>query len=76
MERVRDYFFFFGSEITVDDDCSYEIKRQLLHGRKTDKPRQLIKSWRHFADKALWSQSYGFSSSDVQMWDLDHNEGR
>ena len=34
MERVRDYFFF-GSEITVDDDCSYEIKRCLLLEGKT-----------------------------------------
>ena len=33
MEVVRD-FIFLGSRITVDSDCSYEIKRQLLLGRK------------------------------------------
>ena len=33
MERVRD-FIFLGSKITADGDCSHEIKRHLLHGRK------------------------------------------
>jgi len=41
-----------------------------------DKPRQHIKKQRHhFADKGPSSQSYGFSSSHVQMWELDHREG-
>ena len=41
-----------------------------------DKPRQCIKKQRHyFADKGLFSQSYGFSSSHVWMWELDHKEG-
>ena len=41
-----------------------------------DKPRQCIKKQRyHFADKHPYSQSYGFSSSHVQMWELDHKEG-
>ena len=41
-----------------------------------DKPRQHIKKWRHhFANKGLFSQSYGFSSSPVRMWELDHIEG-
>ena len=40
------------------------------------KPRQHIKKQRHhFADKDLYSQSYGFSSSPVQMWELDHKQG-
>ena len=40
-----------------------------------DKPRQHIKKERHyFADKGLYSQSYGFSSSHVRMWELDHKE--
>ena len=40
-----------------------------------DKPRQYIKKQRHyFADKGLSSQSYGFSSSRVWMWELDHKE--
>ena len=34
METVRDFFFFFGSKITADGDCSHEIKRHLLLGRK------------------------------------------
>ena len=38
-------------------------------------PRQHIKKQRHhFADKGLYSQSYGFSSSHVWMWELDHKE--
>ena len=41
-----------------------------------NKPRQCIKKQRHyFADKGLYGQSYGFSSSRVQMWELDQKEG-
>ena len=41
-----------------------------------DKPRQHIKKQRHhFADKGPYSQSYGFSSSHVQMWELDNSKG-
>ena len=41
-----------------------------------DKPRQTIKKQRHhFADKGPCNQSYGFSSSHVLMWELDHKEG-
>ena len=40
-----------------------------------DKPRQHIKKQRHyFANKGPSSQSYGFSSSNVRMWELDHKE--
>ena len=55
VETVSD-FLFWGSKITADGDCSHEIKRCLLLGRKamTDKPRQYIKKKRHhFADKGL-----------------------
>ena len=42
-----------------------------------DKPRQCIKKQRHhFANKGPSSQSYGFSSSHIWMWELDHKEGR
>jgi len=62
-------FIFLRSKITVDGDCSYEIKRHLLLGRKNklyDKPREYIKKQRcHLADKGLYSQSYGFPSSHV-----------
>ena len=41
-----------------------------------DKPRQHIKQQGHyFANKSPSSQSYGFSSSHVWMWELDHKEG-
>ena len=40
-----------------------------------DQPRQHIKKQRHyFANKGLFNQSYGFSSSHVWMWELDHKE--
>ena len=40
-----------------------------------DKPRQHIKKQRHyFADKGPFSQSYGFSSSQVWIWELDYKE--
>ena len=68
MEAVTD-FIFLGSKITADGDCSREIKRCLLLGRKAsldDKPRQHIKK-HHFANKGPYSRSYGFSSSQVQM---------
>ena len=41
-----------------------------------DIPRQHIKKQRHhFANKGLYSQSYGFSSHHVQMQELNHKEG-
>ena len=41
-----------------------------------DQPRQHIKKQRHyFANKCLSSESYGFSRSYLQMWELDHKEG-
>ena len=41
-----------------------------------DKPRQCIKKQRHhFANKGLYSQNYGFSTTHVRMWELDHKEG-
>ena len=61
MGTVSD-FIFLGSTITVGGDCSHEIKRKLLLGRKAvTKPRQHIQKQRHhFADTGLYSQSYGF----------------
>ena len=80
VEAVTD-FIFLGSKITVDSDCSHEIKqnktKHLLLGRKCMiKPRQCIKKQRHhFADRGPNSQSYGFSSSYVWMLELDSKEG-
>ena len=70
-ETVSD-FIFGGSKITVDGDCSHEIKRHLLLGKKL---WQHIKNQRHyFANKDPSSQGYGFSSSHVWMWELDYKE--
>ena len=75
METGTD-FIFLGSKITVDSDCSHEIKRHLAPWKKSyDQPRQHIKKQRHhLADKGLYSQSYSFSSNHVWMWELDHKE--
>ena len=71
METVRD-FIFWGFKITADDNCSHEIKRHFFLGRKAIINRQHIKKQRHyFANKVSYSQSYGFSSSHVWMWELD-----
>ena len=61
----------------MDSGYSQEIKRCLLLMKKSyDKPRQCIKKQRHhLANKAPYSQSYGFSSSHVWMWELDHKGG-
>ena len=69
-------FILGGSKITADGDCSREIKRCLLLGRKVmTKPRQLIKKQRHdFVNKGPSSQSHGFSNSHVWMWELDYKE--
>ena len=61
-------FIFLGSKITVDSDCSHEIKTLALWKKSYDKLRQHIKKQRyHFVDKCPYSQSYGFSSSFVWM---------
>ena len=58
-------FIFGGSRIIANGDCSHEIKRHLLLGRKA---RQHIKKQRHyFANKGPSNQSYGFFSSHVWM---------
>ena len=77
METVRD-FILGGSQITADGDCSHKIKRRLLLGRKAmTNLRQHIKRQRYyFADKDPSSQGYGFSSSHVWMWELDHKAER
>ena len=66
METVRD-FIFLGSKITANDDCSHEIKRRLLLGRKAMTNIDSTLKSRDIADKGPSSQSYGFSSSHVWM---------
>ena len=77
METVTD-FIFLGSKITVNGDCSHEIKRCFAPWKESyDKPRQHFKKHRHhFADKGQYNQSYDFSSSYVWTWELDHKEDR
>ena len=71
-----DRLYFWGSKITADGDCSHEIKTLASWMKSYDQPRQHIKKQRHyFADKGPSSQTYGFSSSHVWMWELDHKEG-
>ena len=73
METVTD-FIFLGSKITADGDCSNEIKRCLLLGKKQKTKLWQTKTvyWKaHFADRGPYSQSYNFSSSHVWMWELD-----
>ena len=54
----------------IKDACSLEKKKNY------DKPRQHFKKQRHYlTDKGPSSQSYGFSSSHVGIWELDHKEG-
>ena len=75
METVTDFIFLF-SKITADGDCSHEIKRHLLLGRKamTNLDSILTSRDNNFANKSPSSQSYGFSSSHVWMWELYHKE--
>ena len=68
VETVSD-FIFLGSKITADGDCSHEIKRHLLIGRKVmTNLDSILKSTRHyFPNKGPSSQGYGFSSGHVWM---------
>ena len=74
VEKVAD--FILGSKITADGDCSREIKRCLLLGRKVMTNLDSILKSRdvNFANKGLSSQGYGFSSSHVWIWELDYKE--
>ena len=67
METVTD-FIFLGSKITEDGDCSHEIKRCLLIGRKVMiNLDSIFKSRYYLATKVRLSQGYGFSSGHVWM---------
>ena len=67
VETVSD-FIFGGSKITADGDCSHEIKRRLLLGRKVmSNLDSILKSRHYFANNVPSSQGYGFSSGHVWM---------
>ena len=69
MGTVAD-FSFLGSKITADGDCSHEIKRHLLLGRKVMTNLNSIFKSRDIANKGPSSQGYGFASGHVWMWEL------
>jgi len=75
VETVADLIFL-GSKITADGDCSHEIKRRLLLGRKFMANLDSILKSRdiNFAKKGPSSQGYGFSSGHVWIWELDYKE--
>ena len=75
--RGRNRFYLLGFQNHCCGDCSHEIKRWLLLGKKTmtNLDSALKKQRYHFTDKGPCSQSCGFSSSHVWMWELDHKEG-
>ena len=77
VEAVTD-FPFLGSKMTADGDCSHGIRRLLFLGRKaiTYLDSVLKKQRYHFANKGPYSQDYGLSRSHIQVWELDHKEGR
>ena len=72
VETVTD-FILGGSKITADGDCSHEIKRRLLLGRKVmTNLDSILKSRDYFANKSPSSQSDDFSISHVWMWELEY----
>ena len=74
VETLSDLIFW-GSKITADGDCSHEIKRHLLLGRKVmTNLHNILKSRDMTADKGPSSQGYGFSTSHIWMWELDYKE--
>ena len=62
-------FIFLGFKITTDGDCSHEVKRCLLFGRKAvTNLNKFFKKQRHrFTNTGVYSQTYDFSSSHVWM---------
>ena len=66
MQTVTD-FIFLGFRITADGDCSHEIKRCLILGRKAMTNLDSILKSRAITDKGPYSQRYGFSSNHVWM---------
>ena len=78
VEVGRD-FLFLGSKITLKGDCSYEIRRWLLLGRKavTNQLKQSVEKQRHYsAHEGPYSQGYGLPRGYILLWVLDHKEGR
>ena len=67
MEVVTD-FLFLGSKITADGECSHEIRRRLLLGRKAMINLDSVLKSRHYsADKDPYSQGYGILWSHMAV---------
>ena len=78
MEKGTD-FIFLGFKITADGDCSHEIKRHLLLGRKAmTKLDSILKSRHYFANKGLSSQGYDFPAViyGCESWTIKKAEHR
>ena len=73
VEIVTD-FMLGGSRITADGDCSHEIKRQLLLGRKALANLDSVLKSRDITLTMVCLVKPSFSSSHVWMWELDHKE--
>ena len=74
METVTD-FILGDSKITADGDFNHEMKTIAPWKKCYDQPRQHIKKQRYyFANKGSSSQSYGFSSGHVWMWESEYKE--
>ena len=73
VETVAD-FILGGSKIATDGDCSHEIKRHLVLGRKVMTNLESIFKSRDIVIKGLSSQGYGFSSGHIWMRELDCEE--
>ena len=75
VETVTD-FILGGSKITADGDCSHEIKRCLLLGRKAMTYLDSILQSRDITlpTKVHLSQRYDFSNSHIWMWELNYKE--
>ena len=76
METVTDFFSWAPKSLQMVA-AAMKLKKTLAPWKKSyDQRRQCIKKQRHyFSDKGPSSQSYGFSSSHVWMWELDRKEG-
>ena len=75
VEEVID-FIFLGSKNTADSNCSHKIQRCLLLRMKDMTNLDIVLKSRDItsANKGPYSLSYGFSSSHLWMWELDHKE--
>ena len=75
VEAVTDLLFL-GSKIMRLVTAAMKLERLLLGSKAITNLDSVLKKQRHhFADKGPFSQGYGFSSSHVGMWELDHKGG-